>query len=91
MKYRDYDVTWSKYIENIIEPAEGESKEDVLKAFLEYETDCVLKEHGSNDPEVRVLDRFLSKKMPEFAAFVDRAAKVVHFDTEAEANSRLDD
>lgn len=90
MKYGEYEITCSPYIKNIVAPADGESKEAALEDVLTYHTEKVLEQHNPAERKVVSLARFLSKPVPELAAFVDPDSKTVFFGTEAEVQSRMD-
>jgi len=90
MKFGNYEIEHSAYIESLVEPDEGQSKEDALVEILSYHADAVLKQHELEKATAFTLTRFLNRPIPEFGIFVDPEGKKMYFGTEAEVQTRLE-
>lgn len=90
MKIGEYEIEHSPYIENLIEPDDGQSKEEALADVLGYHAGALLKQHDPKEKATFTLTRFLSRPIPELGMFVDPEGKKIFFGTEAEVQTRLE-
>lgn len=88
--HKNYVVSWSPYVNGIIEPDEGQSQDDSVREVLEYHAEKVV-DKGASEKTAYVLGRFLWKDNPvELCAVIDPVERTIFFGTEAEARGRLD-